>query len=175
MRADSKPEQEVAAVCGLRSSRPSLKGRGEGFDIASLDARDLNDLRSRWRMLYGTEPLSRLSRELLIRAIAYRVQEQARGGLSKKLLRKLEAGAHHHNPGAGGATASVRPRFGTRLLREWQGRVHEITVGDDDYLWDGRSYRSLSEIARKITGTRWSGPRFFGLTDQNGEGDSAND
>ena len=110
--------------------------------------------------------MPRLSRELLIRGIAYRMQEQARGSLSGKVVRRLEQIARGANAArCSGASASVA-RAGMRLVREWQGRAHEVVVLEDGFLWNGKAYRSLSEIARLITGTRWSGPRFFGLQDE---------
>jgi hypothetical protein len=132
-------------------------------DLAGLADLDMNDLRRLWTELFGIEPVQRVSRELLTRAIAHRLQENAEGGFSKKTLRKLARFAA--DLGASGSIsvdAAADIRAGTRLVREWQGRVHEVIVLDDQYLWKGARYRSLSEIARLITGTRWSGPRFFG-------------
>ena len=115
----------------------------------------------RWASAFGIEPLPRLSRELLVRGIAHRIQEKARGGLAKKLLRKLETIAR----GGGALRAGSRTSTptGTRLVREWQGQMHEVKVLNDGFLWNCRVFRSLSEIARQITGTQWSGPRFFGV------------
>jgi len=133
-------------------------------DLAELDGLSVDVLRSRWTELFGVEPARRVSRELLSRGVAYRLQEKAAGGLAKKTLRQLDRMAKEF--GSSG-TVKVDPagviRPGTRIVREWQGRVHEVIVLDDGYLWKGARYRSLSEIARSITGTRWSGPRFFGI------------
>ena len=122
------------------------------------------ELRSEWQRLYRTEAPARISRELLIAAIAYRLQEAALGGLRPELQRRLRNIAERVRRGEG-PVPSVTPRLkpGTRLLREWQGRTHEILVGEGGFVWQQTNYRSLSEVARAITGTRWSGPVFFGL------------
>jgi Protein of unknown function (DUF2924) len=132
-------------------------------ELAVLAGLETKILRFRWAELFGAEPINRISRELLIRGIAYRLQERAEGGPAKKTLRQLDRLAKEF--GSSGTVkmdgvSDLRP--GTRLVREWQGRVHEVIVLDDGFLWKGHRYRSLSEIARLITGTRWSGPRFFG-------------
>ena len=114
---------------------------------------------------FSTKPKHRrLSRELLLRAVAYRMQEVVLGGLRPQRQRQLRQFAHQLNDSQEGR---VRPRPelkpGTRLVREWQGRTYEVLVLDDGLSWQGTSYRSLSALARKITGTAWSGPLFFGL------------
>ena len=133
-------------------------------EIDELPALDTASLRQRWTELYGREPAPRISRDLLIRGVAYRLQEDTDHGLSKSALRHLARAAKElRETGSMTGTASVGIKPGTKLIREWRGRVHEVIVLDDTYLWMGRPYRSLSQIARAITGTRWSGPRFFGL------------
>ncbi len=96
----------------------------------------------------------------MAKAIAYDIQAKALGGLSARTIRALKAAA---KPGAAPAAATRPPGPGTRLIREWNGILHEVEVLDDGYLWRGQRHRSLSAIARAITGTKWSGPRFFGL------------
>src|ERR1700680_3821179 len=109
-------------------------------------------------------PSMRLSRDLLIRGISYKLQERAYGGLSMATARKLEqAGADSLGRGAVKPAAPVSVRPGTRLLREWRGVTHMVLIHADGIEWRGQRYRSLSVVARKITGARWSGPRFFGL------------
>jgi hypothetical protein len=106
----------------------------------------------------------KVGRELLIAAIAYRLQEQVLGGLKPELQRRLRHIAEQVGQGEEptiGAAPRLKP--GTRLLREWQGRTHEVLVSDDGFVWQQARYRSLSHIARVITGTSWSGPVFFGL------------
>ncbi len=130
--------------------------------LSHLETLTETGLRAEWRRLYGTEPPRRLGLAILRGGIAYRIQEQAEGGLKPALLRRLREAV---DQGTGGrvSTAPVAPKPGTRLIREWQGRVHEVTVIDRGFVWQGKLYTSLSAIARTITGARWSGPRFFGL------------
>ena len=132
--------------------------------LARLPELDLGALRQQWRTLYKAEASPHLSRELLLRAGAYRMQEVVLGGLRPQRQRQLRQFAHQLNDSQEGR---VRPRPelkpGTRLVREWQGRTYEVLVLDDGLSWQGTSYRSLSALARKITGTAWSGPLFFGL------------
>ena len=102
-----------------------------------------------------------------MQAIAYRLQENQFGGLSRSAKMKLKAaakGAGREVPSSRRAPPRYRIKPGTRLLREWQGRSHEVVaIGEGKFQYRGDTYSSLSEIARKITGTRWSGPAFFGL------------
>ena len=132
------------------------------------------ELRGEWRRLHRTPPPMRLSRDLLIRGIIYQLQERAYGGLSKAAARKLEqAAAGPRSHGAAKPTQPISLRPGTRLVREWHGVTHTALIHADGIEWRGQHYRSLSVVARKITGARWSGPRFFGLDSHSraGEGD----
>ena len=136
--------------------------------------RDLtpDELRKEWRRLYRSQP-PRLSRDLLVRAIAYRIQELRYGGLSKATRRKLAALVQARGSGAEIAKEGAqRIRAGARLVREWNGRTHTVTVEEEGFTYAGRNYRSLSAIAREITGARWSGPRFFGLAMKRGASDA---
>jgi hypothetical protein len=128
-----------------------------------------DELRKEWRRLYRSQP-PRLSRDLLVRAIAYRIQELHYGGLSNATRRKLTALVQARGSDVETATGSGAKwiRAGARLVREWNGRTHMVTVEGEGFLYAGRSYRSLSAIAREITGARWSGPRFFGLASKRG-------
>ena len=128
-------------------------------DIAALEGLDRTALLARWRLAFGREAPPRLSRALMAKAIAYDIQVKAFGGLSARTIRALKAAV---KPGSAPA-ASRPPARGTRLIREWNGVLHEVEVLDDGYLWRGQRHRSLSAIARAITGTKWSGPRFFGI------------
>jgi hypothetical protein len=132
--------------------------------LAHLPELGLRELRQHWRVLYKAEASPHLSRELLLRAVAYRMQEVVLGGLRPQRQRQLRQFAQQLNDSQEGR---VRPRPelkpGTRLVREWQGRTYEVLVLDDGFSWQGTSYRSLSALARKITGTAWLGPLFFGL------------
>jgi hypothetical protein len=139
--------------------------------LSRLPKLDLRELREEWRFLYKTDASPHLSRELLIRAVAYRMQEVALGGLRPEPQRQLRQIAQELKQTAEGAKR-FRPQLkpGTRLLREWQGRTYEVVVLDDGFCWQGAQYRSLSAIARKITGTAWSGPLFFGLNQNRSAG-----
>ena len=132
--------------------------------LSRLPTLEIGDLRQQWRGLYKTQPPANLSRELLVRAVAYRMQEVALGGLRPGRQRQLRQIAQQFKQ-TGAAYTLPRPELkpGTRLIREWQRRTYDVLVLDDGFSWQGTRYRSLSAIARKITGTAWSGPLFFGL------------
>ncbi len=135
-----------------------------GDEIAGLSERASADLKSCWRVLYGAEPLPRISRDLLIRALAYRIQEQALGGLkpaTRRLLSKVAADASARRPMRVAPAPTLTP--GTVLLRDWHGTQHQVIVRETGIEFQGKRYRSLSHVARRITGTNWSGPLFFGL------------
>jgi len=132
--------------------------------LVRLSELTIFELRGEWRRLHRMPPPMRLSRDLLIRGIIYQLQERAYGGLSTATARKLEqAGADPPSRGPANPTPSVSLRPGTRLVREWRGVTHTALIHADGIEWRGERYRSLSVVARKITGARWSGPRFFGL------------
>ena len=123
----------------------------------------LDELRHEWRRLYCSEP-PRLSRDLLMRAIGYRLQEMQHGGLGKSTRRKLKTLANMFRiEGRVAPDPGLSLKPGARLVREWHGRTHMVTVTEDGFEYGGRTYPSLTKIAKKITGTHWSGPRFFGL------------
>jgi hypothetical protein len=134
----NKPATDTAAIAHVRSLAPEA-------------------LRRRWRAEFGRKPPAGLSRDLLGRMIAMRIQEQAFGGLDRASLTFLD----------GLTRRGVSPRRhlkpGTVLVREYQGERHTVTVGRHGFEWQGTTYSSLSAIARVITGTTWSGPRFFAL------------
>ena len=129
--------------------------------------RELNseELRERWQTLFGAEPPPKLRSSLLAQAIAYRLQEKALGGLKPATLRLLEriaddAAARRQ---VSNTPEKIRVNGGTVLVREWHGTKHQVTVLKDGYLYRAKRFHSLSQIARTITGSRWSGPLFFGL------------
>ena len=144
-----------------------MPGRQNGVTkeaVSRLPELDLRQLRELWCRLYKTATPPRLGRELLMRAVAYRMQELAAGGLRSELQRQLQQIARQlQQTGQVTVYPHARLKPGTRLLREWKGRSHEVLVLDDGFSWQAAHYRSLSAIARKITGTAWSGPLFFGL------------
>jgi hypothetical protein len=133
-------------------------------EIAGLSKAGITNLRERWKNLYGKQPPGGLGRSFLISAIAYRLQEQACGGLNPSTRRLLARVAEEAAAGSSPKSPPLRKaQTGTILVREWQGNPHRVTVLDDGVSFNGKRYRSLSEVAREITGSRWSGPRFFGL------------
>lgn len=141
-------------------------------ESARLEALSNFELRAEWRRLHHMQPPKSLSRELLLRGITYKIQERAFGGLSKSILRKLtgtEPNASLVENRRVTPRTAVKP--GTRLVREWNGETHTVLVHSDGVEWRGTRYRSLSVVAREITGAHWSGPRFFGLTSKKGAGD----
>jgi Protein of unknown function (DUF2924) len=148
-------------------------------ELARLSTATIFELRGEWRRLHRAAPPMRLSRDLLMRAITYKLQERPLGGLSKSILGKLERLTH--DSGASDAHKPVPPiswKAGTRLVREWRGVTHTVLVQAQGFEWNGRRYRSLTIIAQKITGAHWSGPRFFGLRKggrsvENAEGEDA--
>ena len=131
--------------------------------IAQLQALDTPALRLLWGQAFGAPPPKRLSRDLLLRAVVYHVQEQAQGGLRPVTRQRLAQAAQdlrsERRPVAGPMT--IKP--GTRCLREWHGVIHELIVLEEGVRYRGQTWRSLSAVAREITGARWSGPLFFGL------------
>lgn len=131
--------------------------------LASLNELTALQLRDEWRRLYRGQP-PRLSRDLLIRTIAYRIQELALGGLSKATQRRLAAlGKGLKVKGSVAITPDLSLRPGARLVREWRGRTHTVVVTEEGFEYAGKVYSSLTKIAHAITNAHWSGPRFFGL------------
>ena len=133
-------------------------------EIEELQEATCANLKESWRALYRSEPPRRISRDLLIRALAYRIQEKALGGLRpsmRRLLAKVAADASVRRPIQVAPEPNIRP--GMVLLREWQGTQHQVIVREDGIVFKGKQYKSLSQVAFRITGTKWSGPLFFGL------------
>ena len=133
--------------------------------LAALKTASTVDLKTQWRDLFETEPPP-FNRRYLESRLAYRIQELAYGGLKPETIRRLEALGEQLDGGNVAirkTRADQRPIAGTRLIREWQGIEHTVTVLKDAYEWQGRPYKSLSAIARAITGTRWNGWVFFAL------------
>ena len=134
--------------------------------LAELARAPLESLRELWARRYGRLPPRSLSRRLLEYAAAYDIQARIYGGLKPAVRRQLlQASAKKPAPGKPGKSRKPQamPPAGSRLVRDWHGRSHTVEVTDRGFLYAGRHYRSLSEVARAITGARWSGPRFFGL------------
>ncbi len=133
--------------------------------VIDLDALTTADLRIEWRRLYRATPPTRLSRDLLIRGVAYMVQERALGGLSLTIMRRLRTLSEGSDQPSGlTATPTVTLKPGTKLVREWHQHAHTVSVLADGFEYQGERYRSLTRIARRITGVHWSGPLFFGIS-----------
>lgn len=157
----------MASFGGIASKQNAVADMAtNAIDIAAevtrLEALTNFELRRDWRQLHGMQPPKSLSRDLLLRGITYKIQERAFGGLSKSVLRKLSK-ALPEARGNSDRTARIRMKAGTRLVREWNGQTHTVVVLADGVEWRGKRYRSLTTVAREITGAHWSGPRFFGL------------
>ena len=136
--------------------------------VAALETMPTPALKQTWRELYQSEPPA-FNRQYLISRLSYRLQELAYGGLNPATAERLEAmveDGRYVDREAARKRMKDRPVTGTRLIREWQGIEHTVTVLDDGFEWQGRPYKSLSAIARAITGTRWNGLVFFGLKSQ---------
>ncbi len=132
--------------------------------IAALSTLDAASLRAEWRQLYRSQPPKRAGRDLLARAIAYKLQERTLGGLSAATKRKLREIAEQLETGEGTAfDPGIALKPGAKLVREWGGDTYVVVALEDGFEFDGRRYRSLTKIAHEITGAHWSGPRFFGL------------
>lgn len=133
-------------------------------ELVRLKRLTLLDLRAEWRRVHRMTTPNRLSRDLLIRGITYKLQERALGGLSKSIVRKLDRLRVAPEPSESQSLVqpiSLKP--GTRLVRDWHGITHTVLIHSNGVEWNGQRYRSLTIVARKITGAHWSGPRFFGL------------
>jgi hypothetical protein len=129
-----------------------------GAEVDQVRSLGIDALRQRWRLMFGAVPPKGLTKDILTRMIAYRIQEEAYGGLAPETVKLLEGLARGEKPELG-----RRLKAGTVLVREYQGERHTVTVVPDGFHWRDRTYPSLSVIARTITGTAWNGPRFFGL------------
>lgn len=133
--------------------------------LAALKTTPTPDLKVLWRELFASEPPP-FNRQYLVTRLSYRIQELAYGGLKPETIRRLEKLGEDldgGNPIKRRIRTDLMPITGTRLLREWQGVEHVVTVTADGFEWQGRPYQSLSSIARAITGSRWNGWVFFGL------------
>jgi hypothetical protein len=137
-------------------------------NLQALQNMSRSALAEEWRRHYRSLPPKRLSRDLLMLAIAWKLQELSQGGLrpaSSRRLAELASGMAERGDIA--LNRIERLKTGARLIREWRGEIHQVVVLDDGFEWRGRQWRSLSMIAREITQSHWSGPRFFGLKGKN--------
>ncbi len=146
--------------------------RGRSTDLAQIEAEidqirslGLDALRKRFAAKFGSAPPASLTKDVIARLIAYRIQAEAYGGHARDVVRLLDRMARGDNCNV---ELSRRLKPGTVLIREYGGERHTVTIVPDGYVWHGTTYASLSTIARAITGTTWSGPRFFGVRKNNG-------
>jgi hypothetical protein len=150
------------ARSGQRSSNIAGDPAALMDQIAELSKLSAKAMKDRWRILFGDHPVPRVGRSLMIMAMAYRLQEKVYGGLKPSAERML--GRIIDEQSNRQLLTATRPLgTGTVLIREWRGVRHRVTVDEQGVVYRDHCYRSLSEVARAITGTRWSGPRFFGL------------
>ena len=131
--------------------------------LGRVQALGLHELRAEWRRVHKSAPPAAFTVDLLIRGITYRLQEQSQGKLPIEHRRELDQLAGIGVSGARLQKKNGPLRPGSRLVRRWRGISYNVAVLDGEFEYRDKRYRSLSEIAREITGTRWSGPRFFGL------------
>ncbi len=161
---EARQETGGLSRCQHRRADSQSKRADIEAQIAALEALTTADLRVEWCRLYRATPPSRLSRDLLIRGVGYSVQEHVHGGLSlstKQRLRSLRESADQRRGPEAALAITLKP--GTKLVREWHGQVHTVSVLDDGFEYQGERYSSLTRIARRITGVHRSGPVFFGL------------
>ncbi len=151
-----------ARVDGRRND--SRSDDGVAVRLQALEGMTYDGLRTKWRRLYRAHPPKRVARDLLALGVAWKIQEQAYGGLGAATKRRL-AGLARTMEQDGDLARSRVPRLkpGAKLIREWRGETHTVIVLEDGFEWRGQRRRSLSVIAKLITGAHWSGPRFFGL------------
>jgi hypothetical protein len=153
-------------VSSKRIRKPSAVGSDleeSALEIMRLSALDVSALRLRWAALFGAEPSPNFGRALLIRAVAYQLQEKASPGLKPATRRVLDRIADDSSKDAPRSSPQRRASAGTVLIRQWHGVSPRVTVLDTNVVYQGQRYKSLSEVASAITGRRWSGPLFFGL------------
>jgi len=165
MSTSDAPERAVDGVLseighlGERSATESV-----GAKLQALERMDHAALRAEWRRLYRAEPPKRVARELLTLGVGWKIQEQAYGGLRAVTRRTLaELSKTLERDGDVTRSRVTRLKPGAKLIREWHGKTHTVIVLEEGFEWRGKPWRSLSVIARTITGMHWSGPRFFGL------------
>ena len=161
----SNRPRPVSGTPGAAGRRVAIRGATDvSAELARLSCLSVDDLKSAWTEIIGGTAPKNARRDYLLRALTHDLQCKSYGGIAKSMHRALMKVADA-KAGAPIETAK-RPRslkLGARIYREWKGAVHEVEVSEGGYRYEASTYKSLSVIARKITGTRWSGPAFFGL------------
>jgi hypothetical protein len=163
-RQNSGEPLSVIGQAGDRSDGLRCSDIAAESEIAGLPDRPTHELRLSWRRLYRREPPVGLSRDLMIRVLANKLQERAHGGPSLAMKRHLNTLAGEFEKGRLSFDPGVVLKTGARLVRQWRGHAHTVLVLEDGFEYEGQRYRSLTMIAARITGAHWSGPRFFGVT-----------
>lgn len=157
--------RETAAMAQCDGAGKGAGAEALTAEITALGEMPYADLRLAWRRLYRVHAPKKLSRDLLELGVAWKLQERVLGGLSAMTKRQLAELARTMATTSDLAKArTVTVKRGARIVRAWGGETHEVLVLEDGFLWQGKMWRSLSAIAREMTGAHWSGPRFFGLT-----------
>jgi DUF2924 family protein len=162
-RQNSGEPLSVIGQAGDRCNKLRCSDVAAETEIAGLADRPTHELRLAWQKLYRGEPPLGLSRDMMIRALANKLQERAYGGPSLSIKRRLNAMAGEFEKGGRSFDPGVMLKTGARLVRQWRGYAHTVLVLEDGFEYEGQRYRSLTMIAARITGVHWSGPRFFGL------------
>lgn len=155
-----------------RSRSPLRVGGGAeelAREVMNLLALDAAALRQKWPVLFEAELAPNIGRNFMIRALAYRLQERALGGLKPSTQRILDRVADGAASAGSKRAPQHRASAGTVMIRQWHGVNHRVMVLDNDVVYRGRRYKSLSEVARVITGAHWSGPMFFGIKERSKE------
>lgn len=161
---ETQLENPPDALSGASQVRRSGGASDLAERLAALPAMSHADLRDEWRRLYRSFPPKKIGRDLLELAIACKLQERALGGMSAAMRRRIvDLAQMMESKGDLMRPRTVALKPGAKLVREWRGDAHEVLVIENGFLWRGKRWRSLSVIAEEITGTHWSGPRFFGL------------
>jgi len=169
----------MGALAAVSASRTHSRPDGSGIaDVArklrALEQMDPAALRAAWQRLYRAHPPKHVTRDLLMLGIGWKIQEQAYGGLGAATRRRIADLAETlERDGDVRRSRVIRLKPGAKLVREWRGETHTVIVLEDGFEWRGRHWRSLSVIAREITGGHWSGPRFFGLKSKTNAEDAA--
>lgn len=148
----------------IKRMASDVKSEKLAQELKDLETRGDDELKDRWHILYRTKPPQKIHGSLLIAAVAHRMQENALGAVKPSARRQLvQVIINPANPRPSPRYPGARPRAGTLLVRDWGGVTHQAKVLEDGILFRRKRYKSLSEVARVITGARWSGPLFFGL------------
>jgi hypothetical protein len=168
---DASARQHSGEPSSARSPNNARRDRLHNQDLAEVDGeiarlvdRSTQELRCAWRTLHHTGPPLGLSGDLMIRGLADKLQQRAHGGRSRGLQCRLRILAAEFEKGARSFDPGGALKTGATLVRQWRGHIHTVLVREEGFEYDGQRYRSLTVIAKQITGAHWSGPRFFGVS-----------